>query len=401
MFRRSWVSARASLAASWNGTAGLVGKASTLIGRSLLVVLRSTPGSRRGGSAPTPALWRCRPPPMCIRHELSAETQTSARVSSTQRILSPSIAIDVSAFFTANVPPNPQHSSALGSSTRSIPRTARSSLSGASPTRSIRKRVAGRMIGDPMGVIRPDVLDAQLVDQELGQLEDLRRDRERPHRASFGSPASSAAWGYMWRTIPTHEAEGRDDDLGRLEDLDEPADQRDRLALKAGVVVHLAAAGLVHRELDRVPEPLEQADHGPAGLGEDRVVEAGDEQGNPHASLRPFVAPAGVREAFPRVIRKSARSETKPTGPIIAERPGLGIPLQGRSLRQDRPLHQNTSNYPIAINYEIVQVALAAIRFKRMAEWVWGLDEPGPVPSHLVGQLLSDAVGIRTARSDR
>ncbi len=75
---------------------------------------------------------------MCIRHELSAEVQTSARVSSTQRILSPSIAIDVSAFLTANVPPNPQHSSARGSSTRSIPRTALRSLSGASPTRSIR-----------------------------------------------------------------------------------------------------------------------------------------------------------------------------------------------------------------------------------------------------------------------
>ena len=48
------------------------------------------------------------------------------------------MAIEVSAFLTANVPPNPQHSSASASSTRSIPRTARSSRSGASPTRSIR-----------------------------------------------------------------------------------------------------------------------------------------------------------------------------------------------------------------------------------------------------------------------
>ena len=49
-------------------------------------------------------------PPMCIRHELSADVQTSARVSSTWRSLSESIAIDVSAFLTANVPPKPQHS---------------------------------------------------------------------------------------------------------------------------------------------------------------------------------------------------------------------------------------------------------------------------------------------------
>ena len=55
-----------------------------------------------------------------------------------RRILSASIAVEMSAFFTANVPPKPQHSSAPGSSTRSIPRTARSSRSGLSPTRSIR-----------------------------------------------------------------------------------------------------------------------------------------------------------------------------------------------------------------------------------------------------------------------
>ena len=54
------------------------------------------------------------------------------------RSLSESIAIDVSAFLIANVPPKPQHSSPSRSSTRSIPRTARSSRSGASPTCSSR-----------------------------------------------------------------------------------------------------------------------------------------------------------------------------------------------------------------------------------------------------------------------
>ena len=75
---------------------------------------------------------------MCIRHDVSTAVQTSARVSSTPRTLSPSIAIEVSAFLTANVPPKPQHSRAPSSSTRSIPRTLRSSRSGRSPIPSAR-----------------------------------------------------------------------------------------------------------------------------------------------------------------------------------------------------------------------------------------------------------------------
>ena len=60
----------------------------------------------------TPARWRESIPPMCIRHELSPATRTSAPVSRTCRALSAPIAIEVSAFFRANVPPKPQHSSA-------------------------------------------------------------------------------------------------------------------------------------------------------------------------------------------------------------------------------------------------------------------------------------------------
>ena len=49
------------------------------------------------------------------------------------------------------------------------------------------------------------------------------------------------------------------------------------LAMVAGVPVHLAAAGLVGREIDRVPEALEHAHHSLAGLGKERVVVAGNE----------------------------------------------------------------------------------------------------------------------------
>src|SRR5690606_16982389 len=85
-----------------------------------------------------PLRSRDRPPPMCMRHDASPAVATSAPVASTLRILSASMAVDVSAFFSANVPPNPQHWSASGSSISVIPRTRRSSRSGLSPTRSIR-----------------------------------------------------------------------------------------------------------------------------------------------------------------------------------------------------------------------------------------------------------------------
>src|SRR4051812_39038585 len=57
----------------------------------------------------TPARWRLSAPPICIRHELSAAAQISARVSRMQRSLSLSIASEVSAFLIAKVPPKPQH----------------------------------------------------------------------------------------------------------------------------------------------------------------------------------------------------------------------------------------------------------------------------------------------------
>lgn len=78
------------------------------------------------------------PPPMCIRQEESPAVHTSAPVAAMLAVLSWSIAVDVSAFLSAKVPPNPQQESAPGSSTRSIPSTSRRSRRGLSPTRSIR-----------------------------------------------------------------------------------------------------------------------------------------------------------------------------------------------------------------------------------------------------------------------
>jgi hypothetical protein len=48
----------------------------------------------------------------------------------------------------------------------------------------------------------------------------------------------------------------------------------------AGVVVHLAAAGLGEREVDGVAEALEEARDGDPGPGKERVVVTGDEEGD-------------------------------------------------------------------------------------------------------------------------
>ena len=98
----------------------------------------TTRGSRPGAPAARPSPRRRSPPPMCIRHELSQAQTPSAPEATIAASFSSSIALETSAFLTANVPPKPQHSSASGRSTSSTPARRASSRNGASPTRSSR-----------------------------------------------------------------------------------------------------------------------------------------------------------------------------------------------------------------------------------------------------------------------
>ena len=147
-------------------------------------------------------------------------------------------------------------------------------------------RVAGRVERHPVGEIGADVVDPELVDEERRELEhagDQVADGLR-------QPLIAGQLGHLGIELVHHpHARGRrrDDQLGVAEDLDEVPDQRDRLALVAGVVVHLPATGLGGREVDRVAEPLEQAHHGPSGGGEEGVVEARNEQTHAHGSVVP------------------------------------------------------------------------------------------------------------------
>ena len=64
---------------------------------------------------------------MFMRQEESPPVTYSVPVDSILRDLSDTMAAEVSAFFSAKVPPKPQHSSLLGSSNSSMPSTLRSS----------------------------------------------------------------------------------------------------------------------------------------------------------------------------------------------------------------------------------------------------------------------------------
>jgi hypothetical protein len=60
------------------------------------------------------------------------------------------------------------------------------------------------------------------------------------------------------------------------------ADDGNGLAMVAGVPMHLAAAGLIGREVDGVAEAFEDVDDGFAGLREESVVVTGDEERHSH-----------------------------------------------------------------------------------------------------------------------
>ena len=128
----------------------------------------------------TPARWRPSIPPTCIRQDASPATSTWAPVSRTWRALSAPIAIEVSEFLTAKVPPKPQHSVALGQLAQVDVAHRPQQLQRPVADPEHPQRVAGRVVGHRVREGRPDVGHAEHVDEELAQLVGARpglRDR--------------------------------------------------------------------------------------------------------------------------------------------------------------------------------------------------------------------------------
>ena len=103
-----------------------------------------------------------------------------------------------------------------------------------------------------MRVVGAEVRHPELPDQELRELEDLR-----------GELFDAGGEALVVREVGGHGVEladhahagarGRYYGVVVLEDLDEAPDERYRLALVAGVEVHLAAAGLLERKFHPYP----------------------------------------------------------------------------------------------------------------------------------------------------
>ena len=179
------------------------------------------------------------------------------------------------------------------------------------------KRVAGRMIGNPMREIRAYIFDAQPVDQQLGKLEDARKNSG---DAAFQFWVGRHTGGFQV-VITDHgdaRSRGAADNVVAFEYVDEFSDQRNGFALITGVVVHLPAAGLFRPEVNGMAEPFQHLYYGDAGGGKQQVVITSDEKRNAHSE-----------EKLDRERR--GRSSRKPINVIIAQR--LGKPPDSQKNR--------------------------------------------------------------------
>ena len=96
----------------------------------------------------------------------------SAPLSSNAFIFSSAIAVDTSGIFTAKVPPNPQHSSSFSHSTRSSPSNVLEKPVRLVEYAELAPLVAAAVEDGPPLQMRPEILHAHHVDQEVRELPD-------------------------------------------------------------------------------------------------------------------------------------------------------------------------------------------------------------------------------------
>ena len=150
--------------------------------------------------------------------------------------------------------------------------------------------MTGRVVHGTRVQLRAHVLDPQPVDQQLGELEHAGSKCRDGAREGLVARSGDGVLLADHRGARSRRA---GDDVVRLERLDGAPHERERLAPVAGVPVHLPAAGLPGREDDVVPEPAEHRRGRGAGLREEGVVEARDEDRDAHERSVP--ADAGCR----------------------------------------------------------------------------------------------------------
>ena len=136
------------------------------------------------------------------------------------------------------------------------------------------------MIGDRPVEARFGARDAEHVDEKLGQLVGLGRERI---GARLPVRIALEQLGIVHPHLAGARAGGRDDIVARLECGDHLFGDRARRCAVAGVERRLAAAGL-RRHVDVAARLLQELDRGEADRGPDQIDEAGDQEA--HALAR-------------------------------------------------------------------------------------------------------------------
>ena len=237
------------------------------------------------------------------------------RVASSSSHLSASIAVEVSAFLIANVPPKPQHSVARGEGHQLEPAHVAEQRQRRLADVGHPERVTGRVVGDP-------------VRETTRRRRSRRAGRRAAPRARTRAARASRLPARAARRRPRGPV--RDRALARSRRTTTTARRSTSYSPKistnrrarpsasspvAAVDVHLAATRLLGGKHDLVPEPLEHA-HGRApGLGEHRVADAGDEQRDAHFYWDSY---ALCTDAMPRSAARRAAC------------PPRGMPPRGR-----------------------------------------------------------------------
>ena len=134
--------------------------------------------------------------------------------------------------------------------------------------------VAGGVVGDPLGEARPDVGDAELVDQVLAELEGA------PGQVQ-GQAVLGAAGREQRRVVVANHIDartGRRDDRGGVaaEGLQPGFGQAAGVVLEAAVEQRLAAAGLGGRKARFDAQAFQQRDHLLQHAGVELLAQAGD-----------------------------------------------------------------------------------------------------------------------------
>ena len=113
---------------------------------------------------------RLRLPAICIRQLESLAMTYSTPLRESRASFSSRIALEISPYFTENVPPKPQQVSGASISTNSTSRTARIRRRGSSAIIQFAQQMTGVVIGNAASEASPHVFDFQLFHDELGKL---------------------------------------------------------------------------------------------------------------------------------------------------------------------------------------------------------------------------------------